>query len=165
MTPERLSAGDVSLRPWQPDEGQLYADLRDDLVFRFTTEDADLDGDSCGSNIADARHSPHRAAFAICDPGGTPVGHLAVNSRNGTAELSYWLSSPARGKGWAASALRAATDWAFDELDAERAELEIDPANTASVRVAEAAGYHRHGTRLQSACGGPALLYHRSREP
>jgi RimJ/RimL family protein N-acetyltransferase len=40
--------------------------------------------------------------------------------------------------------------------------LEIDPANQASIRVAEAAGFRRGGMRLESACGGPALMYRRT---
>lgn len=159
MTPDTLLAGEITLRPWRLEEGHVYAGLRDELVYRFTTEDPSVDGESCASEILAARHGPAQVAFAICDSRGNPVGNVAVMRRNATAEISYWLSAPARGRGWASTALRAATAWAFEEWDVDNAELEIDPANEASVRVAEAAGYLRHGTRLQSACGGPALLY------
>ena len=37
------------------------------------------------------------------------------------------------------------TRWGFDELGLERLELRIDPANTASKRVAERAGYRLDG--------------------
>lgn len=155
-------ADEVVLRAWEPHEASRYLALRDGLVFRFTTEPSDLDEGRCRSNISEARADPRIAPFAICDPSGKPVGNMEVVRRESMAVLSYWLGPEARGKGWATQALRAATDWAFATWDLDHAELEIAPDNTASISVAEAAGYHRHGIRLESSCGGPALLYRRS---
>lgn len=162
MIPEHLTAGEIALRPWGDDEGHLYMSLRDEEVFRFTTEAATADAAGCQSIISAARADPRRAAFAICDPSGAPVGTVAVQRRRDHVEVSYWLSAPARGRGWAATALRAATAWIRSTWGEVEVWLEIDPENQASIRVAEAAGFRRGGMRLESACGGPALVYRRT---
>jgi RimJ/RimL family protein N-acetyltransferase len=77
------------------------------------------------------------------------------------AAISYWLAPEARGRGWASDALRTGSAWANATWEVEHLELEIDPQNEASIKVATAAGYRRHGIRLESACGGPALLFRR----
>ncbi|MGH8912131.1 MAG: GNAT family N-acetyltransferase, partial [Acidimicrobiia bacterium] len=135
--------------------------LRDEAVFRFTTEAPDLGLEACRQNITDAATDPNHAQFAICDRDARPVGNLAVMRSSAGAMVSYWLAAEARGKGWAAAALNASTEWAFGTWDLDHVDLEIDPANESSIRVARAAGYRRHGLRLESACGGPALLYRR----
>lgn len=159
VTPPEVVAGPVILRPWRPDEASLYIDLRDESVFTFTTEPRELDSVQCQNNIVAAHTDPFHAPFAICDTRDRPVGNLAVVKRGSRAVVSYWLAPEVRGRGWASRAVRAATRWAFDTWDVSELEMEIDASNLASVRVAEATGFRRHGTRLESACGGEALVY------
>jgi RimJ/RimL family protein N-acetyltransferase len=52
---------------------------------------------------------------------------------------------PARGRGFAREAVAGFTEWAFERLDAWRAELCIEPWNEASKRVALATGFAREG--------------------
>jgi len=76
-----------------------------------------------------------------------------VNLRFGDydiAEISYFLSAPNRGHGFATRAVRLVVQWAFDELGIERIELRVHPANTASCRVAERAGFIREGIERSS---------------
>lgn len=162
MTPEPLAGGNVVLRPWRPEEARLYVELRDDVVFRFTTEPQDLNESRCRENIEAAAADPDEASFAICELSGTVIGNLSVSRRGDTAVIAYWLAAHGRGRGRAAAALEAATGWAFEKWSVVNAELEIDPDNTASLRVADAAGYRRQGLRLESACGGPAIILRRS---
>lgn len=159
MRPAPVPAGEVTLRTWEPEEGGVFAGLRDELVWRFTTEQESVGAAECRARIETALESPQSVLFAICGTEGLPVGNMSLLLRGDTAEISYWLGPEARGRGWASDALRAATDWAFRHWAVERAELEIDAENLASLRVAEAAGYRRRGTRLTSACGGPAVVY------
>lgn len=161
MIPDPVTVGKITLRPWEPDEAGLYLALRDEEIFRFTTEDPSVGEEAARCTIAAARDNPVQVPFAICDAKGDPIGNLALIRRGKSAEISYWLAAPARGRGWASSALRSATEWAFDHWDVRQAELEIDPQNQASIRVAEAAGYRHSGIRLESACGGPAAVYRR----
>lgn len=162
MIPEPVAAGDVALRPWRPEEAGLYLELRDDVVFRFTTEPQDLDESQCRKNIEAASVNPDEASFAICETDGAVIGNVSVSRRGDTAVIAYWLAAHGRGRGRAAAALQAATAWAFEKWSIVHAELEIDPDNIASLRVADAAGYRRQGLRLESACGGPAIILRRS---
>ena len=162
MIPEAVAEGDVVLRPWKPEEAGLYVELRDDVVFRFTTEPQDLDERQCRANIEAATANPDEAPFAICELNGKVIGNLSVSRRGDTAVIAYWLAEHGRGRGRASAALRAATAWVFEKWSVVHTELEIDPDNTPSLRVADAAGYRRQGLRLESACGGPAIILRRS---
>ncbi|MDT0157154.1 GNAT family N-acetyltransferase [Microbacterium sp. ARD32] len=63
-----------------------------------------------------------------------------------TAELSYWTAPDRRGRGIMPTAVRRVAEWMLAELAFERIELRIAPANTASLRAAEKAGFRREGT-------------------
>lgn len=162
MKPETIVWGEITLRPWRIDEASVYVALRDGLVLRFTTESEDLDAATCGADIASDLTDPSRARFAICGPDGAPSGSIAVVRRGDRAVISYWLAPGARGRGWAAAGLELVTEWAFDTWEIVEAELEIDAQNTASMNVADTAGYLRSAMRLTSACGGPAFVYRRT---
>lgn len=149
----------MTLRTWKPEEADTYCSLRDELVFRFTTEDPSLGPPEARRRIQGAGDDPNVVPFAIRDTSGSPVGHLSVSRLGPRVEISYWLGPGARGRGLASQALRAATRWAFDHWGPDTVRLEIDPANDASIRVAERCGYRPAGTRLESSCGGPALLF------
>lgn len=62
-----------------------------------------------------------------------------------TASFSYWIYPHHRGRGLAARALTLIVDHAFTDLEVIRAELHIEVDNTASQRVALAAGFTREG--------------------
>lgn len=91
-------------------------------------------------------------AFVIEDSG-EPVGVIGMNPRqNGVTGCGYWLVPTARGRGIAARAVKAVTDRAFaQEVPTARMELQIDPANEASMRVAIAAGYRFEALRRAAA--------------
>jgi RimJ/RimL family protein N-acetyltransferase len=59
--------------------------------------------------------------------------------------LGYWLGSSARGRGVAAAALAAVSEWALENLEIVRLELFVEPWNIASLRTAERAGFVREG--------------------
>jgi len=68
-----------------------------------------------------------------------------VDWRARSCELSYWTAPAARGRGLMPRALRAVAAALIREARFERIELRIAPANTASLRVAEKAGFAREG--------------------
>jgi ribosomal-protein-alanine N-acetyltransferase len=164
LIPEPIRAGSLTLRAWQPEEAELYVSGRDETIFEFTTESPGLDRDSCADDIRRRRHDPNLAPFAVCDDQGRPLGTIEVRRVGDEAELSYWLMGSARGRGYGKAALLAASEWAEQAWGARILTLEIRPDNEASIRTARAAGFTRSGTRLNSACGGPALLYRRRRD-
>jgi len=87
-------------------------------------------------------------AFAAEDEAGEFLGCVmafGIEADEGKAELGYMVAPAARGRGVATEALRLLTDWGFTERGLFRLELLISIDNTASIRVAEAAGYVREG--------------------
>jgi RimJ/RimL family protein N-acetyltransferase len=62
------------------------------------------------------------------------------------AELSYGIAPDRRSRGYATSAARLTAQWLLHDRYADRVELRIDPANTASQRAALAAGFIPAGT-------------------
>src|SRR5215469_1970932 len=97
-----------------------------------------------------------RLSFAVLeadDVGGWVLaGNVGLKNREETgrigeretAEIGYWTTVTARGRGIAPAAVRAATDWVFDEFAGTRLRqimLVHDVDNLASCRVAQKAGY------------------------
>jgi RimJ/RimL family protein N-acetyltransferase len=68
-----------------------------------------------------------------------------IDAEAGELELGYIVAASARGRGVAGEVLRLLTDWALDELGAQRIVLFVDVDNTRSSRVAARAGYTREG--------------------
>lgn len=63
-----------------------------------------------------------------------------------SVEIGYGVRGDQRGKGYASEALGAIARWALTEGGIQRAWLTANTDNTASVRVAEKAGFRREGT-------------------
>jgi RimJ/RimL family protein N-acetyltransferase len=104
-------------------------------------------------STARARADGTREAFAIVDGDGTFLGWAGspmIDRAGRTVELGYMVTPGARGRGVATEALRLLTAWAFDELDAVRAELRIGAENEASRRVAVRCGYAHEATLRSS---------------
>jgi RimJ/RimL family protein N-acetyltransferase len=100
---------------------------------------------------ADARHflaDPPDTAFAVVDrSSGELLGAIGARPEDdGRVEIGYWVAREARGRGVATRAVRIVSRWAVEELGARRVQLYTDPANDASQRVAEKAGFQREGT-------------------
>ncbi|MFC6083807.1 GNAT family N-acetyltransferase [Sphaerisporangium aureirubrum] len=68
----------------------------------------------------------------------------------GAVEIGYLVAPWARGRGAAAAAVRALTEWAF-ERGVYRVELVTDLDNTGSQRVAMSAGFRREGVQRGAA--------------
>jgi RimJ/RimL family protein N-acetyltransferase len=63
-----------------------------------------------------------------------------------SAEIGYGVRTDARGQGYATEALAAVARWLLTEAGIQRAWLSANTDNTASIRVAEKAGFRREGT-------------------
>ena len=106
-------------------------------------------------------------SFAIADAGsGSAVGAIGLWLQNlpaGRATIGYSVSAAHRGRGIASSALTALTTFAWTIPALYRIELYIEPWNSRSIHVAEAAGYQQEGLlRSHQEIGGTRrdmLLY------
>ncbi|MGI5215184.1 GNAT family N-acetyltransferase [Plantactinospora sp. CA-290183] len=67
------------------------------------------------------------------------------------AELAYWVRPDQRRRGFGLRGVQAVTRWAHRDAGLHRVWLEINPANAASLRLAERAGY-RFDERLPRHC-------------
>lgn len=67
------------------------------------------------------------------------------NAEHRRAEIGFALARTAWGKGYASDAVRLAIDYAFDVLDLNRLEADVDPRNMGSLRTLEKLGFMREG--------------------
>lgn len=86
-------------------------------------------------------------SWAIRESDDDPLlGDIAWRPARG--DVGYWLGAPFRGRGYMTEALRAVVDWVFATDPAREAiRWEAVVGNTASARVARAAGFHYDGVR------------------
>jgi RimJ/RimL family protein N-acetyltransferase len=84
-------------------------------------------------------------------------------SMQGVPELGYALTPAFHGKGYATEAMQAAIAWLEGNFNVPRTVCLIDPANAASIRVAEKCGYKVFEEATFN--GGPALFLERISRP
>ncbi len=100
---------------------------------------------------------PATEGFLIClRDGGAMAGMVTVDSiirgRFQSASVSYGAFAPAAGRGYMSEGLALVIEHAFTELRLHRLEANIQPANQASLRLAQRAGFRREGY-------APAMLF------
>ena len=94
------------------------------------------------------------ATFAVCDVQAPDelVGMIGLHDLEldvepgGRAEIGYWLSTPARGRGLMRRAVRLLSAWGINELGLARITWVAAAGNTPSRNVAEQCGYQFEGT-------------------
>ena len=75
--------------------------------------------------------------------GTSTLFHLDIRNRH--AEIGYILNRKFWKKGFVNEALNSLLKFAFDELYLHRLEADVDPENTASIRVVEKLGFQKEG--------------------
>ena len=63
------------------------------------------------------------------------------------AHIGYWIDRNYANRGYMTEAVNMLTDFAFQELELHRIEINIRPENSPSIRVAEKCGYLYEGLR------------------
>ncbi|WP_369140282.1 GNAT family N-acetyltransferase [Modestobacter versicolor] len=154
MEPVSLPVGELLLRPWREDDvDAVQAAVRDPLLQRWN----DLGSrtpEGLREKLARFRDwtAGDHCSWAV-EEGGTLVGSVALHSIDRAqveAELGYWTTAGARGRGVAVRAADAACRWAFAELGLDRVQLFHAVENAASGRVAEKAGFTLEGRLRRS---------------
>jgi RimJ/RimL family protein N-acetyltransferase len=144
------------IRPWRPgDEESLVAhannhnvwrNMRDRFPHPYTTDDA-------REWIRRIGEESPLTNFAIVVDGEAAGGiGLVLNGdiHRCSAEIGYWLGETFWGRGVMTEAVRALTQWAFDNFNLSRIYAGVLEWNPASMRVLEKAGYQFEG-RLRKA--------------
>ncbi|SCF09230.1 Protein N-acetyltransferase, RimJ/RimL family [Micromonospora haikouensis] len=153
--PGTVEGDGVRLRPYRvgdvPDVAAACADpLTQRFISGMPSPYTEADARWWVTEGAPAARAAGGASYAIGDPatdrllGGAGLGNLVPV--RGQAELGYWVAPWARGRGVATAATRALAAAAFAHGTA-RLELLTHPENTASQRVALAAGFRHEGVR------------------
>jgi RimJ/RimL family protein N-acetyltransferase/8-oxo-dGTP pyrophosphatase MutT (NUDIX family) len=146
---ETLSDGVVTLRPWTDDDVVASVEGHDDEIMRWFGQPEPPTYDDIREVFA--RHAEERAAGTRLGYGvhvdDRLVGGVEARPKGDVTLLSWWLYAGNRGHGYASRAVRLLADHALVDLGAKRVEAEVDPRNTASLRVATRAGLRREGVR------------------
>jgi RimJ/RimL family protein N-acetyltransferase len=79
--------------------------------------------------------------LAITVDGGAPLGEVMLRRASEGTEVGYAIGPAHRGQGLAARAVRVMAAYAFGQLGAGQAILELEAENAASVAVATKAGF------------------------
>lgn len=149
-----LQAGDLILRPWaEADADALLTAFADPELQRWHARTVESRAEAAAmiARYTQAWQDETAAHWVIAGP--AVLGRVAlrvIDLDEGTTEIAYWVTRAARGRGVAARAARALTDWVLGDLGLHRIELQHAVANTASCRVALKAGYAYEGTRRSS---------------
>lgn len=159
LEPFELAAGQVRLRPWREDDvDQMWTAFQDPDIQLWNgggvasrTDALVLLGRrldwSTGDHASWAVVGPDDDAAA---PVLASVSLHSIDRLQGDAEIGYWTTPAARGRGLAAIAVDAVCRWAFGALPIDRVELCHAVENTASARVAEKAGFTLEGRLRRS---------------
>ena len=132
------------LTPWEATRPQIDADLplpSFPQMVRMGARDAkDLRSLSLGIWIKD--RGRERLVGQIT------LGGIVFGAYRG-GYIGYWIDNRYANNGVVTHAVKALTEYAFEELSLHRIEINMRPENGASQRVAEKAGYIYEGLRLR----------------
>jgi [ribosomal protein S5]-alanine N-acetyltransferase len=150
----------------QKDDVWLPAVLADGEVMRFSM--GVLERDGIARWLLDRIAEYERDGFGVWavaeKASGEMIGYcglLRYLDVNGAAEVevAYRLMRHAWGKGYATEAVMETRDYAFRHLKLKRLIAIIDPANLASIRVAEKAGFSFESTVMLDGYDYPDRVY------
>ncbi|QYG93117.1 GNAT family N-acetyltransferase [Iamia sp. SCSIO 61187] len=148
--PTLAADDDLILRRFEPDDVPAVLDaFADPAVQRWNLRRLD-DPDEAADWVL-GTHAGWSSETAATWAARTADGAVAVRVTlylrlaAGQGEVTYWVLPSARGRGVAARAVRAVTDWAHG-AGFQRLEIRHSVENPGSCRVAERAGYPAEGT-------------------
>ena len=141
------------LRPWrQSDAGALVEACQDPDIPRWTAVPSPYGERDAVVYLARTeadRLVGRELGLAVTEePEGTLLGSCALarfDWRDRKAEIGYWVAHDARRRAVGSRATRLLARWGLEQLGLERVELLANPANEASQRLAERAGFSREG--------------------
>jgi len=155
--PEGLERDGVALRRLRArDAGAFAAAFREDPDLGILIG-ADEDPTENGVRRFIARQPGLRArgeflGLAVTDDTRRPfLGHVMLHTfawRHRRAEIGYWLTPAARGRGVGTKAVGLLVDWAFDALELERIEITTTPDNGPARALATTLDFQEEGVMV-----------------
>jgi RimJ/RimL family protein N-acetyltransferase len=158
MTMPVISDGVITLRAWVAGDASFLLEASADPAIQryslsrprpFTAAEAKEELRDCESTwwTTDALGRPSGSLVITDAATGVSLGQCGIDgwSPGDVAQIGYWLTPKARGRGIATHAVVQLTNWLF-ELGASRVFLTVVEDNHASIRVAERAGFLLEGT-------------------
>ncbi|MFE5892683.1 GNAT family N-acetyltransferase [Streptomyces sp. NPDC056468] len=156
--PTLPTADGLLLRPWRAEDAPaVHAAFQDPVMHQWHARAADSVAEVSGwiEEWLTAWTEERAPQWAVVDAGSDRLlGRVAlreVHLDDGTAEVAYWTTAEARGRGVAARATTTLARWALDDIGFHRLELLHAIRNEASCRVAGKAGFLLEGTKRSSA--------------
>ena len=141
------------LRPWrQTDADALVEACQDPDIPRWTAVPSPYGDRDAYAYLARAevdRLAGRELGLAMAEePSGELLGSCGLarfDWHDRKAEIGYWVAAGARRRSVGSRATRLLARWGIEQLGLERIELLANPANEASQRLAERAGFTREG--------------------
>ena len=155
-----LTGTGFTLRPWrESDAPALEPACADAEIRRFSWVPPSYSPDAAASWIAHQHERLHEGTtltLAIEAAGADlPVGMVGIFALDERRpRIGYWIIQALRGRGLALEAARCLVTWAFAELAPEALQLDIEPHNAASQRVAWQLGARPSGQVVKIEAAG-----------
>jgi RimJ/RimL family protein N-acetyltransferase len=150
---ERLETADLIIRPPAAEDAEQAFELLNDPDVQLwnpgrACPDLETAQAWCrdGADWSDGSHATWHAVDKVTLRMVGNVSLFAIDADDQVAKIGYRVLRSARGRGLARQMVDAVTRWAFDSRGLMRVQLEHSVFNTASCRVAEAAGFVFEGT-------------------
>jgi RimJ/RimL family protein N-acetyltransferase len=155
-----LQYGLITLRkPEERDIIPLFEGVQDPLIPKFTRIPANY-------QMANAEHYVHERCpngftmqteiQLVLEYDGKFAGALSFHTLvldEAKAEIGYWLTADARGKGIATAATKLLTGYGFETIGFHRIEALVVESNKPSLKVLANAGYEQEGILRDKCCG------------
>jgi RimJ/RimL family protein N-acetyltransferase len=156
---EPLSDGVIEVRMRQASDLDAIAEASYDAATMRWLGDPPLDASRRATSldrVEEAFRSGGAAPLVIAEaPTGKAVGLVNLQFRSDErASIAYSVFPNRRGHGIAGRAVDLVARWAFDELEVQELQLELDPENAPSIRVA----HKCHFMPVGHAAGKPEYL-------
>lgn len=150
---ERLETADLIIRPPTVEDAPRAYELLNDPDVRMwnpggSCPDLEAAAAWCRSG-ADWSNGSHATWHAVDRDTAAMLGNIslfAIDHDDLVAKIGYRVHPDARGRGVARQMVDAVTRWAFESRGLMRVQLEHSVHNSASCRVAQAAGFVLEGT-------------------
>ena len=156
IEPVELEAGEFRLRPWRPEDVEaVWSAFQDPDIRLWNGGGVQSREDALAllGRRLDWTTGNHASWAVVGEDDAVVLASLSLHSIDrlaNEAQIGYWTTSGARGRGVAAAATDAVCRWAFDTLPVDRIELCHAVENAASGRVAEKAGFTFEGRLRRS---------------